>query len=130
MKRKYIIILAVIVIIICAVPVSVTRITTNLSRLADLQVQDIDISKIPDGTYTGSYSVFPVAVKVKVTVSKHKISEIEILKHNNGQGAPAEIITERVKAAQSLDVDIISGATYSSKVILKAIENALNSANK
>jgi len=27
-------------------------------------------------------------------------------------------------------VDIVSGATYSSKVILKAIENALQSANR
>jgi uncharacterized protein with FMN-binding domain len=35
-----------------------------------------------------------------------------------------------VVEAQTLEVDIVSGATYSSKVILKAIEAALNDANK
>jgi len=35
-----------------------------------------------------------------------------------------------VVEAQTLEVDAISGATYSSKVILKAIENALNIASK
>ncbi len=37
----------------------------------------------------------------------------------------AEIITDKVIDTQSLQVDAISGATYSSKTILKAIENAL-----
>jgi uncharacterized protein with FMN-binding domain len=32
--------------------------------------------------------------------------------------------------AQTLEVDAVTGATYSSKVILKAIENALKNANK
>ncbi|GAI95081.1 unnamed protein product, partial [marine sediment metagenome] len=36
----------------------------------------------------------------------------------------------KVVEAQTLQVDAVSGATYSSKVILKAIENALNNANK
>jgi uncharacterized protein with FMN-binding domain len=53
------------------------------------------------------------------------IKKIEIVRHLNGQGKPAEVIPDRVIEMQSLDVDIISGATYSSKVILKAIENAL-----
>ena len=56
---------------------------------------------------------------------KHMIKEIELKKHDNGQGFPAEIIPGKVVEAQSLEVDIVSGATYSSKVILKAIENAL-----
>lgn len=53
---------------------------------------------------------------------------IDLVKHNHGKGASAEIITDKVTEAQSLDVDIVSGATSSSKVILKAIEDALNSA--
>jgi uncharacterized protein with FMN-binding domain len=60
----------------------------------------------------------------------HKIEYIELVKHKNGRGGPAEIIPIKVVEAQSLDVDIVSGATSSSKVILKAIENALNSASK
>lgn len=36
----------------------------------------------------------------------------------------AESIPQMVIEAQSLEVNVVSGATYSSKVILKAIENA------
>ena len=62
---------------------------------------------------------------MKVTVKNHAITDIDLLKHQNGQGKPAEVITERVLAAQSLKVDTVSGATMSSKVILLAIEDAL-----
>jgi uncharacterized protein with FMN-binding domain len=44
-------------------------------------------------------------------------------KESQGQGA--EIIPEKVIEAQSLKVDSVSGATYSSKVILKAIQDAI-----
>ncbi len=65
-----------------------------------------------------------------MTVKNHQITEIELVKHKSGRGAPAEIIPSKVVEAQTLQVDAVSGATYSSKVILKAIENALNNANK
>jgi uncharacterized protein with FMN-binding domain len=47
------------------------------------------------------------------------------LEHRNGQGEAAEVIPQMVVDAQSLQVDAISGATFSSKVILLAIEDAL-----
>ncbi len=49
---------------------------------------------------------------------------IELLKHTHGQGGAAEAIPGKVIEAQTLQVDTISSATYSSKVILKAIEQA------
>jgi uncharacterized protein with FMN-binding domain len=102
----------------------------NLNKLADLPVSDIDFTRIKDGIYHGNYSTFPVSAEVSVTVKDHKITGIELVKHVNGQGKAAEVITEKVTKAQTLDVDIVSGATYSSKVILKAIENALKDAYK
>jgi len=47
-----------------------------------------------------------------------------IIEHFNGRGEKAEAIIPRVIEAQSLDVDVVSGATGSSKAILKAIEDA------
>ena len=67
------------------------------------------------------------AAKVSVTVKDNKITDITLLNHKNERGKPAEVIPEKVLKAQSLQVDTISGATNSSKVILKAIENALMS---
>jgi len=48
-----------------------------------------------------------------------------ILEHDNGKGGKAEKIVDDVIKAQSLNVDVVSGATVSSKVILKAGEMAL-----
>lgn len=133
MKKKYIILLSVLVVVIgayAAITIVKSNIEANLNQLKDITVSNIDLSKINDGVYTGSYKVFPVTAEVKVTVNNHTIKQIDLIKHVNGQGTPAEILPGKVVEAQSLKVDIVSGATYSSKVILKAIENALINANK
>ncbi|HPX84635.1 MAG TPA: FMN-binding protein [Bacilli bacterium] len=92
----------------------------------NLEIAAIDLKTLNDGEYIGYYKIFPISAKVKVLVANHEIQNIEILEHNNGQGKPAEAIIPIVISHQSLQVEIISGATYSSKVILKAIENALS----
>lgn len=129
-KKRAMISVAIIVIIgvFLAIAGIKSYLERNLEQLADATVSNVDLSKIEDGVYVGSYKSFPVAAEVKVTVDNHKITEIELVKHNNGQGASAEIIPDRVVEAQTLEVDIVSGATYSSKVILKAIEDALSNA--
>ena len=92
-----------------------------------LAINKVDLSKISDGKYTGSYDVNLLSAKVSVTVKDHKIENIDLLEHKNDRGKPAEVIPSMVVKAQSLQVDTISGATNSSKTILKAIENALES---
>lgn len=98
----------------------------QLKKLSQIEIVDVDLSKINDGTYHGKYGEFPVAVELDVTVIDHKLTKIVITKHDNGQGKPAEAIIDDVLLAQSLKVDVISGATYSSKTILLALLNALN----
>lgn len=61
-----------------------------------IQISDIDLASIDDGTYTGQYSMIPVNVKTKVTVQNHRIIKIEILKYDNGLGSKAEKIVDRV----------------------------------
>ena len=133
MKRRNRIVLAVVVIlagIIAAVFGAKLYIEAGLVKLVDTTITNVDLTKVVDGTYEGSHKVFPVAAEVEVTVENHRITGIELVEHSNGQGAAAEVIPDRVVEAQSLEVDTVSGATYSSKVILKAIENALKSVNK
>lgn len=94
------------------------------------QVQGIsvsmpDLSNVPDGDYMGEHSIPPVHVKVEVSVHNHQVTNVKILRHDNGLGRSAEKIVSDVVAAQTLDVDTVSGATVSSKRILKAVENAL-----
>ncbi|WP_243156273.1 FMN-binding protein [Clostridium sp. C2-6-12] len=91
----------------------------------ELKIGSVDLSKISDGEYTGSCNVDYISAKVVVTVKNHKIENINLVEHKNGRGKRAEVITDKVVGSQSLQVDTVSGATNSSKVILKAIENAL-----
>lgn len=95
------------------------------AEVAAMEIGTIKPAEIPDGTYTGACDVGLVQAKVAVTVKQGRLEAIELLEHKNGKGAAAEVVPERVIAAQSLSVDTVSGATSSSKVILKAIENAL-----
>ncbi|HAS73710.1 MAG TPA: hypothetical protein DCS67_06160 [Clostridiales bacterium UBA8960] len=125
LKRMGWIFLILTIVIGLAFTVFLKKTEENFETLMSLPVPIVDMTKVSDGTYTGAYSVFPVDVNVTVEVSAQKIIDITIDKHVNGQGEPAEAIIDSVIREQSLDVDMISGATYSSKVILKAIENAL-----
>ncbi len=129
MKRKHIILLVVLVLVVVGAYIGVTAIKSKVAdiekQMAGITISAVALSDLADGTYSGSYAVFPVAAEVKVTVRDHTITAIELVKHNHGQGKAAEAIPDSVVKAQTLDIDVVSGATYSSKVILKAIENAL-----
>jgi uncharacterized protein with FMN-binding domain len=135
LKKKRIIIIIVLAVVAIGIFLGVKSIGSYIEtitlnhnkQIAAITISNIDLTKLADGIYTGSHEVFPVSVIVDVTVQDHKIKGIELVKHQNGKGASAEIITKKIIEAQSLDVDTISGATSSSKVILKAIEKALNS---
>lgn len=85
----------------------------------------IEISAIPDGVYIGEYDVDFIFARVEVTVQNGMITGIDILEHENGRGKPAEIVVDRIIEEQKIDVDAISGATNSSIVIKKAVDNAL-----
>ena len=101
------------------------RIGLYQSIVAEISVSTPDLRTVADGTHHGSFDALEVAATVAVSVENHKITAITILHHKNDRGHTAEVITDKVIAAQSLEVDTISGATNSSKVLLKAIEAAL-----
>ena len=105
-----------------------------LKRVADYRqavrettFEDINISDIPDGVYIGEYDVDFIYAKVEATVQNGEITNINILEHRHERGKTAEVITDSIVAEQKIDVDAISGATNSSTVIKKAVENALKS---
>ena len=89
--------------------------------------EDIHISDIPDGVYVGEYDVNFIYAEVEVTVQNGEITNINILEHRNERGKTAEVIADSIVDEQKIDVDAISGATNSSIVIKKAVENALKS---
>ncbi|MDF2944150.1 MAG: FMN-binding protein [Herbinix sp.] len=129
MKRKVkmiLIILSVIVILALVIFLWYLNSVQNYkNKVAAISIEDIDISSIPDGSYFGEYDVDFIYAKVEVLIQDGTITNINLIKHKNGEGKPAEQIIDTILQKQSLQVDAISGATNSSQVIKKAIENAL-----
>lgn len=98
---------------------------TYKDKVNGMTFENLELGSIADGVYTGECDVDFIYAKVAVTMKDGQIQSIDLLEHKNDRGAPAEVITEKIVEAQSLEVDAISGATNSSRVIKKAVENAL-----
>ena len=117
------------VILLCIVFIGVVGFKTWSEKLVKeaMELEDvaIDLSKVEDGTYEGHSELGPVIVDVKVTVKKGKITEIEIVNHQNGLGQPANVIVDEMVDKNTYDVDAVSGATVSSEIIMNAVNNAL-----
>ena len=88
---------------------------------------EINISDVSDGVYIGEYDVNFIYAKVEVTVQNGEITDIIILEHRHEHGKAAETVINEIVDEQRIDVDAVSGATNSSIVIKKAVENALKS---
>ncbi len=81
-----------------------------------------------DGEYEGTGSGYNGRIRVQVTVEGGEVTAIGILSHSESPdiGEPAlERISEAVIDRQSLDVDMVSGATGTSRGVIGAIRNAL-----
>lgn len=126
-RKKIIIIILGIVLVLSAAILATYLISVQnyQSKVEDMEITDVDLSQKPDGTYIGECDVDYIYAKVSVTVKDGAITDIQLLEHKNGKGEPAEAIINDIIKNQSLSVDAVSGATNSSKVIKKAIENAL-----
>ena len=85
------------------------------------------------GTYEGEAIGRNGPVKVQVTVAKDRIESIRVVSHNESSGlsdAPINTLPKTIVDKQSLAVDVFSGATFSSKAVIGAVENALKKATK
>ena len=102
-------------------------ITNGLSGGANVTLNGIDLSGVPDGVYTGAYDFKRWSNTVVIHVNDHRISSIEIDKDVTGANVTdcSGEVFRRVLEAQDTIVDVISGAFVTSKAYLKAIENAL-----
>jgi uncharacterized protein with FMN-binding domain len=127
MKRGIKIFLSIVVIIIIIASIFIVYIYYGKSETLNLTINTIDLSKIPDGSYEGSYNKGRFSYKVEVTVKDNRIESVNILSKPSisVQEVDNDIIS-RVLQQQSLKVDAVTGATASKKALLKAIENALN----
>ena len=86
-----------------------------------------------DGTYEGEADGFGGKIKVSVTIKKGEIRKIKILEADGETPAylkKAKSLCSTIIREQTADVDVVSGATYSSKGIIGAVRKALNKASR
>jgi uncharacterized protein with FMN-binding domain len=95
------------------------------TMVREITVGPVDFASLQPGSHQGYWDGGIVKVRVAVRTGSGLVEAIEIEEHQCGRGKPAEAVVGWVLAKQSLAVDVVSGATYSSQVILRAIEQAL-----
>lgn len=96
-----------------------------LLRPRALEIGTVDLNTVADGEYIGVCQNKILIAVVKVHIQNHEIIDIDVLEHKASYMGQAERIAGEVYAGQTLEVDAISGATFTSDTVLKAIENAL-----
>ena len=118
-------------VIACVIVIAVGGIRLVMDRQVGKMYAQLDAvavaapDQVADGTYEGTAETPLVKVTVEVTVQKHALREIRLLRHENGQGAPAEAMLPEMLSRNTSEVDSVSGATLSSKAIRAAVRNAL-----
>lgn len=103
----------------------------GLKETLSLVIQNVDLTRISDGTYVGVYDSYRFSNTVEVTVQHHEIIDIHPIKVQDGRQGLVNDLIETIMKEQRSDVDAVSGATASNNGFLKAVEEALkNGANE
>ena len=130
MSRKLKITLIVVLLIGFAGFLGFQKLNRDLEHLKEYSFETQYPSQWKDGIYIGEANQFPIKVKVEVNIHNQRITTLTLLENQTGEVQSAVGILDHVLDAQTLDVDVITGATYSSILILKAIEDALEKADE
>jgi uncharacterized protein with FMN-binding domain len=104
--------------------------TTTLDTLTS--GEQLTYGNFKDGTYTGSATGYGTGLTVEIILLDNTITSITIIDHNerNSQyySKAFSTIPSKIISSQSLDVDTVSGATFSSVGIINAVNSALSMA--
>ena len=116
--------------VLAAVPERLTAVVEQPVEAASSEAEEEVLPKLPyaDGVYVGSSRGYGGAVRVQVTMENGSITEVEILdaSHETKQFLRrAKRLLTTVVETQSWEVDAVSEATYTSRGILGAVQNAL-----
>lgn len=102
-----------------------------------ITIQDPDLTSLNDGTYKGTYKivlppgVFAIfrEITVNVHIASQRYEQIDIEPHIVADDPEWIKFVQRIIEKQSIDVDGVSGATYSTTAMKKAIEKAVSGSN-
>jgi hypothetical protein len=101
---------------------------TTAEDTAEETALEGQVFDLPDGIYEGTGTGFAGKITVAVEIKDKKIVTITVLNVEADDAAffnRAKGVIDRIIQSQNLDVDVVSGATYSSRGIISAVKNAL-----
>ena len=112
--------------IIMAVALSLSLTACNLpsgSKKSDV--------KMKDGTYTSVQEGHNGSVKVETTISENKITDVKVLENSETEGLATPALTQvpdQIVEYQTVQPDVVSGATYTTIAITAAVKDAVKQA--
>ena len=101
---------------------------TAAEETAEETTLEGQVFDLPDGVYEGTGTGYAGKITVSVEIKDKKIVAITVLNVEADDEAffnRAKGVIDRIIQSQNLDVDVVSGATYSSRGIISAVKNAL-----
>lgn len=98
--------------------------TTKSEEQAQVAKGSFDLT---DGVYKGIGTGYAGGITVAVQIKDKQIVAIDILSSSDDAAffKRAQAVIDKIIKGQTLDVDTVSGATYSSRGIISAVKNAL-----
>ena len=100
----------------------------EMMMVRQMDIHNVEVVNIRDGEHFGSFSYGGFEYKVKTIVNEHKITDIIILQNRDAKHSiRAEGVVAEIIKNQTPNVDAVSGATTTSKALMKAVENSLTS---
>jgi uncharacterized protein with FMN-binding domain len=125
LKRVFKIALSVVLIFILIAAGGIFYISRGIDEGSKVVVNPVNIVLVNDGSYTGKYNSGRWTNELKIIVNNHRITKIDVVKDVTfSKPEWREELFSRVIEKQNVDVDVVTGATVTSKAYLKAIENA------
>ena len=126
MKKGLKVILGIIGVFVLGVLIMSFILMNGMNTAQALELNQINLAQIDDGKYVGTYETTRWTNSVEVTVKDHKITDVIIVKDVMiALEGLSDRLFKKVMDKQSIEVDIETGATITSKAYLKAIENAI-----
>ncbi len=127
-KKIFLAELAVLLVLFAAGIAYLYSISADQAETGKIEIEEVDIGAVPDGADVGECAVKSGSVKVKVTVKEGRMEAIEILDskgYRGGQGENTKEIFDDMIQAQKITSNTDSEETYFTKMLRKAVEDAL-----
>lgn len=116
--------------ILVFVSYSINRKRNQIKELKNLSLQNIEISNIADGTYTGYANTTFLKVKLELIVQNGTLQDVKILMNEGSVGQNVAPITQAMIKENKIIVSPIPDEEIASVVFMAAATNALSSQNQ